>query len=389
MKKKNAAMLRLCNWYREAKKILHLLVFILIFDPEKFRCKRRTNIWRLFTPNRPNNSAGTKRKEKHRLYRWIIMERYLLAKSTIWICATDNKRKIRKKKMFFATKTKAKGSRFLAYFFFGLVFCWKINFYHGTRIKSSDSLISDTQLHIYLWNSRMGDFCSSWHSVAEAIRPFTKLPMYLTSSERKENEVCAMRLIRISRRHALFLVKRLEWHRFEKAFYYNKAKKEKNDRSDSLNLFFVNISSNKSSCCDQWRTWVLLSTLMRMTRLVRCEGKMQIIICSLRHPSAPKPEIYSHERFSCTVFFFCCVLSRCKLGTTRRNHLKWPTTVSTEIIVLFLFYAKLKVNPFQERMWPQKYTFVKPMETLCVAHINFVCSSIGIVFFVSFSVLRD
>lgn len=134
--------------------------------------------------------------------------------------------KSEKKKCFLQRKQRQKVLVFWPIFFFGLVFCWKINFYHGTRIKSSDSLISDTQLHIYLWNSRMGDFCSSWHSVAEAIRPFTKLPMHLTSRERKVNEVCAMRLIRISRRHALFLVKRLEWHRFEKAFYYNNARKK-------------------------------------------------------------------------------------------------------------------------------------------------------------------
>lgn len=64
----------------------------------------------------------------------------------------------------------------------------------------------------------------------------------------------------------------------------------------------------------------------------------------------------------------CRHQSRCQLRSTQpaQNHLKWPATVSTEPIEVDEIYAKsLKVNPlpFEERMWPQKHTFVKPMKT--------------------------
>lgn len=73
MKKKSAIFLRgkkkrcaalIVQLISRGKYFLLLLVFILIFDPEKCRCKRRTNLRRLFTLSRPNNSAGTERKEK-------------------------------------------------------------------------------------------------------------------------------------------------------------------------------------------------------------------------------------------------------------------------------------------------------------------------------------
>lgn len=76
---------------------------------------------------------------------------------------------------------------------------------------------------------------------------------------------------------------------------------EKNDRSDSLHLFFVNLSSSKSIIpitISKKRTFFRLRCEWR-----DCERKMQIVIRSSRYPSAAEPEIYNYERFSCTAFF--------------------------------------------------------------------------------------
>lgn len=100
------------------------------------------------------------------------------------IVRRTNKRH-KKKTFFFSFATKKIGSNFRFFFFvLGFVFCSKkkINFYHGTRIKSSDSLISDIPNYTFYLAANRARFSLTFGS--RGIRP--KCILYKKNSKEKK-----------------------------------------------------------------------------------------------------------------------------------------------------------------------------------------------------------